>query len=667
MMRKHFHIYGDNVVECTRMLNYVIHGLGDLVEEVKASYDSITCPLYSVVLPDQELLFRFFPGYGDHRWNQNVLSFVRDSGGKLREAADVIFTRKTAGDEQPIAAIEFCGALPAGNQAWQRQGRAFSFAHAGIPYFYVAELGGFELDEERRRKAERMPNPAVPFSFLSMTEYQGSACLPVYGFNAGATDETIKRYKSVFGTNDFHAFLKHAVLGESTACAEAELASKCAEIVKLLASSRKRQEGLTLEQWEIARRTVSTGGSLLNFLDLHARLSWRKSAYIESLTESARAFMGLCAERCYGLTSGSLPLSFVPAGQREAFSRKALALYSDAGPDFGAWLSDGARHLAISWVMGFKPAGGDARPDRGLPPFARMLIGEECDLMTFVYGPAPAAHWEELDHDPIALARRNGLWDSVLGASDSVLVDSSTKPSGVSRSYLRSAWAVAPGKERISLNVEPKVLSFGEQDVDTALHMAFESLGLAVAFEGMCNPPGGDWSGISFRWDSDGAEYRWLTLPRVSADGAKRPDHVAAIFGCGRSPVCLCVESKERARSLGSNIGPRLARYVGALFDTPPSVCREKASWAWRIYDAPWRRRRLSFLSAGAYLGTGDDPFKGVAQDAGLDVQIGVEFLNGGRNCILHLRGDTPEGRRLAKYLAKLRDWGEFVTVRLNS
>ena len=179
MNRKTFNIHGDNIVECVRALDYIVSGLGDLVQEIVGPSVSVTCPVYTLKLDKRELTFQFLPGYGDKRWNQDVLAFVQRSGGRLREAADAIVTLRENGEEKPVAAIEFCGALPAGNQAWQRQGRAFSFAHAEIPYFYIAELGGFELDSERGRKAERMPNPAIPFSFFAMTQYQGSICLPV--------------------------------------------------------------------------------------------------------------------------------------------------------------------------------------------------------------------------------------------------------------------------------------------------------------------------------------------------------------------------------------------------------------------------------------------------------------------------------------------------------
>jgi glycosyltransferase involved in cell wall biosynthesis len=95
--------------------------------------------VYIVALPHTNLRFQFFPGYGQARWNQDVLGYVKRTGGRLREAADAIITKITDGTEKPLAAIEFCGAIPAGNQAWQRNGRAFSFARAGIPYFFIAK------------------------------------------------------------------------------------------------------------------------------------------------------------------------------------------------------------------------------------------------------------------------------------------------------------------------------------------------------------------------------------------------------------------------------------------------------------------------------------------------------------------------------------------------
>lgn len=264
------------------------------------------------------------------------------------------------------------------------------------------------------------------------------------------------------------------------------------------------------------------------------------------------------------------------------------------------------------------------------------------------------------------LAGRNGLWDAILRVSDRVLIDSTTKPSHARRGY-SAEWrrpASRTGKPA-RLHVEPSVRNLGEQDVDTALHVAFASLGADAAFEGMCNPPGGDWSGISFRWGPSGAEFRWLTLPRVSANGGKRPDHVFALFEGGMSVICLSVESKESAGSLGKDIGSRLSRYTEGLLDTPPSIRREKAG-PWEMHDPPWQSPATTFASGGAYLSMASSPFRSLSDDTGLDVQIGVEFRERAQRCVLHLRADTKLGRSIVARLASQR-WSDLVTVQVSS
>jgi hypothetical protein len=658
-----YNIHGDNIVECVRAFEYVLAGLGDSASGIEGPLVSVTCPVYIVRVGSSQLRFQFFPGYGIRRWNQDVLGYVKRTGGRLREAADAIITRITDESETPLAAIEFCGAIPAGNQAWQRQGRAFSFARAGIPYFFVAELGGYELTSERERKAERMPNPAVPFSFFAMTHYHGSICLPVYEANPGARVETVERYNPIYGKHEFLEFLRLAVLGQATADIAVALGDKCLALVELLASARKRKDGLTSAQWRAAERAIKLGETLPDYLLENAALSWSKIAYIDGLTLSARAFMALGKSISLGLTSSALPLSFVPKAKRADFARKANAIYPNMDTAFRNWLAEDDVHLAIAWVMGFKPRGDDARPDRGLPPLARMLVGDETELLTFVYGPAPRSHWNKLDATPVTLARENGLWESVMAVSDGVLVDAATTTPLTKRGYRKSHWAAALNEEQIPLLVEPSVLSLGEQDVDTALHVVFEALGADIAFEGMCNPPGGDWSGISFRWTQSLPEHRWLTLPRVSAEGAKRPDHVFALFGHGELTVCLCIESKEHAFSLEQDIGPRLMRYTEALFETAPSIFRNQEATPWGIYQSEWATNPMSFLSAGAYLANGDDPFRGVPENTALDIQIGVRFLDNGSRCELHLRGDTAGGDALVKYLCSLERWGDFASV----
>jgi hypothetical protein len=663
LVRKLFSIHGDNIVECRRAFDYIIQALEGEVERIDGPDGSITCPAYTLKLNGTELVFRFLPGYGEQRWDQDVLSFIKTSGGNLREAADAIVTLHGSKGEVPIAAIEFCGALPAGNQAWQRQGRAYSFAHSQVPFFYLAELGGFELSEDRERKAARLPNPAVPFSFVAISKYRRAICLPVYEPNAGATAETVARFAPTFGKEAFLEFLKLAVLGGPTEKPVAELRDKCLLLVKLLTGQQKRRGGLTETQWQGAYDAVLAGQSVPDFLVNNAPLPWKKKISIGSITKTAKHFMALGAEHGIGLTSTELPLSLVPREQRRGFALAVASLYPDLSRNVRSWLEADGRHLGISWVNGFKPRGDDARPDRGLPPLARMLTGSDCDLVTFVYGPAPLLHWHELAANPLSLAERNGLWEAVFGVSDAVIADSSTRPLGTPRALLRSSWSSTTKKLEVALKVTPRVLAFGEQDVDTALHLAFASLGSSLVFEGLCNPPGGDWSGISFMWSSSGPEYRWLTLPRVSADGAKRPDHVFAVFAKESPTVCLCIESKETARSLDENIGPRLTRYAAALFSGRPSITRSDRSRPWEVNGKLWSCPETIFISAGAYLSSSGNPFAGSAPDRNLDLQIGVEFIGDGSTCKLHLRGDTHKGLALVRFLTSLRGWWDHAEI----
>jgi len=661
----HYQIHGDNIVECARTFDYVLLAMASITRAVAGPQGSVTCPSYEIETQSgDKLKFTFLPGFGERRWNQDILSFVKSAGGRLREATDSILTVLNGGIEKPLFAMEFCGALPAGNNAWQRQGRAFSFAHAGIPYFFLAELGGFELNADRQRRAERWPNPAVPFSFFSMTHYRGSVCLPVYEANSGARTQTTDIYSSVFGKIDFLEYIRLVLMDQPAAEPARRLSQKCVTLVEILAASKTRQDGLTKAQWGEAREAVEAGKSLTAYLAAKAPISWRKVAYIAALTDTARAFMEFGAKNSLGLTSSSLPLSFVPRDRRARFAAGMRVIYADLDDAFSAWVGSAATDLAIAWVMGFKPRGDDARPDRGLPPLARMLIGDTTDLLTFVYGPAPESHWNLLALSPGRLAASNGLWEATLGVSDAILLDSDTMPAGSPRALLKESWAALFSKTTEVLNVHPNVLSPSEHDVDTALHVLFASLGSDIVFEGMCNPPGGDWSGVSFVWSTDGGEHRWLTLPRVTAVGAKRPDHVFALFGLGELALCLCVESKERARSLESGIGPRLVSYTKSLFDGSPSIWRNSASEPWAAYTDDWILQPSEFASMGAYIVESDDPFENVPSDSALDILCGFTFSKRSPNCIAHVRALTTVGRRVLDHVIAATGDNPFVEFR---
>ena len=662
-----YRIHGDNIVECERAFSYVVLAIGSLARTVTGPIGIVTCPSYEIELHSADKLnFTFLPGYGDRRWNQDIAAYVKSAGGRLREAADAIVTVVDGPAERPLFAMEFCGALPAGNNAWQRHGRAFSFAHAGIPYFYVAELGGYELTQDRERKAERWPNPAIPFSFFSMTHYQGSVCLPVYEPNSGARAETVSYYGPIFGKNDFLEYIRLVISNSAPTRAAQRLGEKCVGLVELLASARTRQDTLNTGQWEEARRAVEGGEGLTGYLAARAPLVWRKRASIGSLTASARAFMNFGATISLGLTSTSLPLSFVPRDRRRAFAAGVRRVYPDVDVAVTTWLGAITTDLAIAWVAGFKPKGEDSRPDRGLTPLARMLIGDGVHLLTFIYGPAPAAHWRLLTRSTSQLIASNGLWEAVLGVSDAVLLDTGTMVEGTPRALLRQAWASSFPRTAQTLNVTPRVLSVSEQDVDTALHVILSSLGSDLVFEGMCNPPGGDWSGVSFIWSRESGEYRWLTLPRVTARGEKRPDHVFGLFGLGDVAACLCIESKERSSDLEADIGPRLISYTEKLFAGAPSIWRRHAAEAWAHHSGDWGPRSTDFVSMGAFVANSRAPFAGVPSNTGLDIICGFSFSDTAAKCVAHVRALTDKGRGMLDHIVAAGSDNPFGDFRLS-
>jgi len=176
--------------------------------------------------------------------------------------------------------------------------------------------------------------------------------------------------------------------------------------------------------------------------------------------------------------------------------------------------------LLIVWITGFKPRGDDSRPDRGLVPLARMLFGNGVNILSIVFGPAKSKTWETFAENPQQLAIDNGLWQAVMGLSNFVFADSATSDYGA--------------------------LFHSEQDTDTAIHTLFSKQTSIGIFEGMCNPPGGDWSGVSVLDFNTLEEYRWTSLPRVSAVGGKRPDHIIQVSDTSKEPIFLSIESIKR-------------------------------------------------------------------------------------------------------------------------
>ena len=532
-----------------------------------------------------------------------------------------------------------------------------------IPYVYVAEISGYELDPQRTRKSPRLPNPAVPFSYLSYSSSQETPVVPVFVASPGSDQESLQKYADVFADSELIGFVRAVLFGESLSNLVKVLNNRVVALIALRASSCRQDRSLTPQEWAAAYQAVDEKRGLIEFLLKAKPLTWSKTAYIQSLTASARQLMEAASRFGVGLTSCDLPLCVISADKRAEFAGELKKLYKRLPRDFAAWMAHPVP-LTICWVMGFKPRGDDARPDRGLPPLARMLIGKGEELLTVVYGPASAATWPLLESDPAALARQNGLWEAIFAVSDGLLIDSATDRA-TNHGYLREHWASAtPSSTDAPVLVPAVPAHIGENDVDTVLHTVLSRLGTANVFEGRCNPPGGDWSGISLQGIRRDGELRWLSLPRVSKTHAKRPDHVFQIFALDGPPVILAVESKERFGDVETRIGPRLKAYISDLLASSASVERRSPQEGWRHSETRLDIHDFALVSAVAFLARNESDIEVVRRKSRVDLILAFNFAADGAQCDIRCVPCTKLGNTVAEYLCTLPTGHSGISVR---
>jgi len=279
---------------------------------------------------------------------------------------------------------------------------------------------------------------------------------------------------------------------------------------------------------------------------------------------------------------------------------------------------------------------------------ARMLFGNEMDILSIVYGPARAAMWEA-----------NGLWEAIVNLSDAILADSVTAEDGPLSLVLRRGYHRFQGE--ILFPSASSTSIFSEQDVDTTIHLLFAHQENLKVFEAMCNPPGGDWSGLSILNFETGEEFRWTSLPRVSSAGGKRPDHVIEFSLDNGHWILLTIESKDRASKLGRDVGIRLKIYTRQLVEVPPTIARvANAEWRlWQVDSVPLPD--FSVISGGAFCWTGEKDLEDSLARGQLDMAFAIEFQSIEQPALLHVK----VGRAAEFLLPKLHQLVQHFSGRL--
>jgi hypothetical protein len=648
MSEQTFWIIGDNILECERALEVIAASLGD--ESVIQRLDGPPyAPTLRVTSSEFEFDFQLFPGHG--RWQYELADHLKALGAPLREAADAVLVAvEPSGEEvavEPILAFEFCGALPAGNNAWQRCGRAVALAEARVPYLYFAELGGIEMGPDRVAKAARFPNPIVPFAYLALGETAGTIAMPVFDRSPSMPPSLLDAFEGSFGTDEAKAIIRDILTGAADPQPAIEaLEQKGVAVVRALSEGRRRVDTLRGEEWD-QLANESTGPLRAAYL-LERGLTWRKRTSI-AVTTTFRPLIALAVEHGAAAAGATeIPICVLPGATRGDFAAAVRSLYEGRiDEEFLEWLSED-RPLVMVWIAGFKPRGDDSRPDRGLMPLARMIFGRAVDYLAVIYGPGSADTWNRFDADLSGLARTNGLWEAVVGLSDGILIDSLTAATVASTGRLTGAAERDPPpheRHRITASRQaPRI--FGEHDVDAVLHVLFAAGLSPLLFESMCNPPGGDWSGLSFQESVDGDITRWTSLPRVTAPGSKRPDHVVLLREGGAT--AFAIESKDAARAVEDAIGPRLVAYVNSLLDVAPNIQRQRADAVWSTFAEDYTRADTVVLSGVAFAYARENLAE-VSRRADVDLVIGAEFLRDEERVLLHVAARTAAERFAAE------------------
>lgn len=664
-MIKHFRIHGDNIVECERFYSLITKSIQ--IQKAERFFLSPACPSVKVITVDSDILFfKYFPGFNKNtsdRWTSNIFQILKDNGSFLNETPDVLLTEETDKGEKVVLAIEFCSALQAGNQAWQRSGRAYSTARANIcPYLYIIDFVKYELDENRNRKALRFPNAAIPYSYYNASKHWKYPVIQVYFKSEEfqpAFDSSLQNFDtSLFGEKDVCSLLYGLIYNTDVTQVYTALTQKSLKIMDYMAATAN-SNSLTKEDWISIRNNYS--GNILAFSKQNNRFPFAKKIAHKSITGHNKDFANLATKYSIGIASKDLPFGLIPSYNKIAFANELLTLYPKMSNEFYNKLT-AENDLIICMFKGFKPRGDDARPDRGILPLIAMLTSETTEILTFVYGETSESTLQKLDQNILSLASGNGLWSAIVSLSDFIILDAPKIPKTTEipnivrliQNKENKLSFLSTKKQGTNALISPYPIHYTENDVDTFIHTIFNYI-IPDTFEGFCNPPGGDWSGISLINNIDpasGTEFRWLTLPRVS--DSKRPDHITVLFNLIDKPLIICTESKELARNLEPNIGSALTKYIYDLLSYCPSVQRPLNSHNWTISTSSITASDFICASIGCFFAPPSFDLSTISHKCNCDVLMSFYLDCTTSRCKIQIEGFSSLGDTLTNHLKRM-------------
>lgn len=658
-MNYYFRIHGDNIVECERIANLIINASTPKIVNYQLSFPSTISIHFDFQYKKSDYSFTIdlLPGFNKanrKRWRNNIFNALKKNGSFLEETPDSIVTKVENNVETILFSIEFCSALQAGNQAWQRSGRAFSTGLSFCPYIYIVDFVNYELDSyTRQRKSLRFPSPAVPYSYINFSHniknFVAQAYIRACEFGIQSDSYLDKFNCDDFAEKDLQSFILKKLLGKNTQDEEKNILNKNVNISLFLAKKSEPDKALTQNQW---KQLVQSNMDIVNFSINNVSFPMAKKITKKGAHGKSYDFVNLVKELSVGLVSKDFPIGIIPQKNRRKFADKLGILYKSF--DNAILNSIGMENspLIICILKGFKPKGDDNRPDRGLLPLAQMLTSQKLDIFTYIYGPVFNANFNLLKTDINKITSQNGLWNAVIKLSNYVALDvpllKGNEKDGEllidTTSMKKATLSNINYQSTLSQIYFPSVpYEYHEDDVDTGIHFIFAHLLKDFCFEGMCNPPGGDWSGLSII--NKKLENRWISLPRVSEQiNGKRPDHVIQLFYDNKQTL-LVIESKEKSIDLEKDVGINLKNYIKHLMNFKPSVVREykNEKFHWEIGSKKLDYDSYEVISAAAYIKSKSQLSSEVFENSKCDLLFIMEPTTQGWNIKISTQNQKAE------------------------
>ena len=320
-----FRIHGDNIVECERIADLIIKAINldeiktylispsTLAIEIKGKYEN------NLIQWKLELL----PGFNKNtkqRWEGNIFDALKEAGSFFDETPDVIISHIDDVREQIILGIEFCSALQAGNQAWQRSARAFSTGRTGCPYLYIVDFVKYELDNAtRERKNLRFPNAAVPYSYVNYSKTTGNFIAQLYikseEFDKSRDPSIATFDENDFGNNILGDYISKLMLGLDTSQEEKIILNKNMNVVQFLANHFDSRVNFTADEWKEIYSLQQN--DIVDYAVDKKRFGFHKTITAKSHHGASADVIKLVDQLSVGLASRDLPFGIIPADKRK--------------------------------------------------------------------------------------------------------------------------------------------------------------------------------------------------------------------------------------------------------------------------------------------------------------------------------------------------------------